>query len=88
MILTLPVTAAIGWGLTMWLRRADRDMLRRVMGAAAPGLVATLLLFWQTRTGPAAQMMAVVGAVAIIWFLPGGIWPALARRFKLGDDRG
>jgi hypothetical protein len=74
LILTLPITGAIGWGLTMWMRRADRDMLRRVIGAAAPGVIATLLLFWQTRTGPAAQMMAVVGAAAIIWFLLPRFW--------------
>ena len=30
---------------------------------------ATLLLLWQTRTGPAAQMLAVVGAAALGWFL-------------------
>jgi hypothetical protein len=42
-----------------------------VIGAAVPGIAATLLLFWQTRTGPAAQMMAVVGGAALIWiFLP------------------
>ena len=37
----------------------DRDLLRRIIGAAAPALAATLLLLWQTRTGPAAQMLAV-----------------------------
>jgi hypothetical protein len=39
------------------------------LGCALSGIVATLLLFWQTRTGPAAQLMTVVGAVAIIWVL-------------------
>ena len=34
-----------------------------------PGLVALTLLFWQTRTGPAAQMMAVPGAVAVAFIL-------------------
>jgi hypothetical protein len=27
------------------------------------------LLFWQTRTGPAAQMLAIPGAVALVWLL-------------------
>ena len=34
-----------------------------------PALAAFLLLFWQTRTGPAAQMLAVPGAVFIVWRL-------------------
>jgi len=33
-----------------------------------------LLLFWQTRTGPASQMMAIVGGAAIAWFLLPKVW--------------
>jgi hypothetical protein len=69
MILAIPVTGVIGWALLAWRNRVDADLFRRTVGAALPGLVATLLLFWQTRTGPAAQLMTVVGAVAIIWVL-------------------
>jgi hypothetical protein len=69
MILAIPVTGAIGWALLAWHNRVDADRFRRTIGAALPGLVATLLLFWQTRTGPAAQLMTVVGAVAIVWVL-------------------
>jgi hypothetical protein len=69
LILSLPVTGTIGWMLLAWRNRVDRDLFRRTVGAALPGIVAMLLLFWQTRTGPAAQLMAVVGAVAIIWVL-------------------
>jgi hypothetical protein len=32
------------------------------------------LLFWQTRTGPAAQMLAVPGAVALVWILVPYFW--------------
>jgi hypothetical protein len=71
LILALPVTGAFGWGLLAWIRRRDRDLFRRIVGAAVPGLAASLLLLWQTRTGPAAQMMATVGAAALVWFL----WP-------------
>ena len=74
LIICLPITGAIGWGVLAWMRRGDREVLRRVIGAALPGLAATLLLFWQTRTGPAAQMMAVVGAAALIWFLVPQFW--------------
>lgn len=69
MILALPVTGTIGWALLAWRNRRDGDLFRRTLAAAAPALVAMLLLFWQTRTGPAAQMLATVGAVAIIWVL-------------------
>jgi hypothetical protein len=76
LVLALPVTGAIGWGLLAWIRRTDADLLRRIVGAAAPGLAATILLFWQTRTGPAAQLMATVGAAALVWFLFPTVWNA------------
>src|SRR5438309_3051546 len=62
LIVALPITGAIGWALIAWRARGDRELLRRALGAAAPGIIASLLLLWQTRTGPAAQMMAAVGA--------------------------
>ena len=69
LILALPVTGAVGWALLAWRNRVDGDLFRRTLAVAVSGIVAGLLLFWQTRTGPAAQMMAVVGAVAIAWML-------------------
>ena len=74
LIVALPVTGAIGWALLIWIRRKDPKRLRAVIGAAVPGFAASLLLLWQTRTGPAAQMMAVVGAAAIPWFLIPLFW--------------
>jgi hypothetical protein len=74
LIVALPVTGAIGWALTIWWRRRDRELLRRTIGAALPGIAASLLLLWQTRTGPASQMMAVIGGAAIIWFLLPKLW--------------
>ena len=74
LIAALPVTGAIGWGLLAWLQRSDPAQVRRILGAAAPGIAATLLLLWQTRTGPAAQMMAVVGCAALTWFLVPLAW--------------
>jgi hypothetical protein len=74
LIVALPITGAIGWGLLAWKRWDDRELRRRVLGAALPGIAATLLLLWQTRTGPAAQMMAVVGGAAIIWLLLPRFW--------------
>lgn len=68
-ILALPVTGVIGWGLLAWRNREDRARLRRTLAATIPALAATALLFWQTRTGPAAQAMSILGAVAFLWIL-------------------
>jgi hypothetical protein len=69
LLLALPLTGAFGWGLLAWINRQNRPLLRRTLAAAAPALAATLLLAWQTRTAPAAQMLGVVGAIAIVWIL-------------------
>jgi hypothetical protein len=47
----------------------DWERLERVLAAMVPAAVALALLFWQTRTGPAAQMLAIPGAVALVWTL-------------------
>jgi hypothetical protein len=74
LIVALPITGAIGWGLLAWRRWENRELRRRILGAAVPGITAGLLLLWQTRTGPAAQMMAVVGGAALIWLLLPRFW--------------
>jgi hypothetical protein len=74
LIIALPATGAIGWAVLARARRRDPEVLRRIVGAALPGIAATLLLFWQTRTGPAAQMMTVVGCAALGWFLVPLLW--------------
>jgi hypothetical protein len=74
LIVALPITGFLGWALLAWIRRVDRELLRRIVGAAAPGVAASLLLLWQTRTGPAAQMMATVGAAALVWLLMPQAW--------------
>ena len=74
LIVGLPITGLIGWGALAWVRRRDPDMLRRVLGAAAPALAATLLLLWQTRTGPASQMLGTVGCAALVWILVPLAW--------------
>ena len=74
LILALPITGSLGWLLLIWWNRADREKLRRTAAAALPGFAATALLFWQTRTGPAAQMLALPGAAAIVWLLVPYVW--------------
>ena len=76
LIVALPITGLIGWGLLAWIQRGDRERLRRVCCAAAPGIAATVLLLWQTRTGPAAQMLATIGAAALVWYLVPIAWRA------------
>lgn len=73
LIVALPITGAIGWLLLIAVRRRD-PRLKATIAAAIPGFAASLLLLWQTRTGPAAQMMAVVGAAALGWFLVPFFW--------------
>ena len=68
-ILGLPIAGLIGWTVLAWTQRRDRERLERVLGAMAPAVVALTLLLWQTRTGPAAQMLAIPGAVALVWIL-------------------
>jgi hypothetical protein len=68
-IVTLPLSGAIGWLLMIWVARGDRDRFRRTLAAAIPAITATTLLLWQTRTGPAAQMMAMIGAAGLVWTL-------------------
>ena len=73
-VVALPITGIIGWALLAWWKRGNRELLRRILGAALPGLVAALLLLWQTRTGPAAQMLATIGAAALLWLLVPKAW--------------
>ena len=69
LILALPLTGIAGYALLGWTLRHDRERLRALLSVAAPAVAATALLAWQTRTGPAAQMLGVVGAAAIPWLL-------------------
>ncbi len=84
LIVALPITGLIGWAVLAWIRRGDREMLRRVLGAAAPGLTATMLLLWQTRTGPASQMLTLVGCAALVWILVPLAWNARSSPVRVG----
>ena len=69
-IMTLPATGLFGWALLIWrgwnMGEEGRDLLRRTMAVALPGIAAFALLFWQTRAAPAAQMLALPAATALI----------------------
>ena len=68
-ILSLPVAGLIGYAMLGWKWRGDQARRSAVAAIAFMTFVATALLFWQTRTGPAAQMLAIPGAAAIAFFL-------------------
>lgn len=69
LMLALPVAGLIGYALLGWRVRRDREGRRRLLSVATPALTAILLLSWQTRAGPAAQLLAVPGAIVIPWLL-------------------
>ena len=86
--LALPVTGLIGWALLVWrawrMGGGGRDLLARTLAVALPAIAALALLFWQVRAGPAAQMMALPAATAIIvlvaapWLNAPQFWKHLA----------
>jgi hypothetical protein len=67
-IVALPVIGIIGAGIATWRARKTPTITGWV-----PVLMfvtfAGLMLLWQTRAGPAAQMLAVPGAVALGWVI-------------------
>ena len=67
-IAVLPVIGLLGACLATW--RARRQDNRVGWAAVALfTLFACLMLLWQVRAGPAAQMLAVPGAVALAWLI-------------------
>lgn len=71
--LALPVTALFGWAVLIWRAwkqgAEGRDLLARTLAVALPAVTALALLFWQMRAAPAAQMMALPAASALIVFV-------------------
>ena len=66
----LPATAMLGWGLLLWrdwqAGEGERDRLLRTAAVALPAVASFILLFWQVRAAPAAQMMALPAATSLI----------------------
>jgi hypothetical protein len=72
-ILALPVAGLIGYAVMLWRTRADLPRFIPWAAAAAPALLAVLLLLWQSRAGPASQLLAVPGATGLAWFAIGAV---------------
>lgn len=67
MVATLPVFGLVGHALMLWRHRRQRDRLIAWAALALPATLAAALLLWQTRAGPAAQLLAIPGATALVW---------------------
>jgi hypothetical protein len=66
-VAALPVAGLIGYAIMLWRHRSDEQKLVAWGATAAPALLAASLLLWQSRAGPAAQLLAVPGATALVW---------------------
>ena len=67
-IVVLPIVGVIGAAVATW--RARGTKLAAIWGPVLLFVTfAALMLLWQARAGPAAQMLAVPGAVALAWLL-------------------
>jgi hypothetical protein len=66
-VAALPVAGLVGYAAMLWRHRRDESKLVLWAATAAPALLAAALLLWQSRAGPAAQLLAVPGATALAW---------------------
>jgi hypothetical protein len=65
-IVTLPVIGLIGAALATW-RARHGAALRGWACVTLFAAFAALMLLWQARAGPAAQLLAIPGATALAW---------------------
>ena len=66
-IVTLPIAGLIGYILILWQERRRPDLLLPWAATALLAAVAGALLLWQTRAAPAAQLLSIPGATALVW---------------------
>jgi hypothetical protein len=80
----LPVIGVIGSLWAVWSARGSARFAVWVP-VALVSIISVLLLLWQMRAGPAAQLMAVPGATALAWaILPRLAWHRLMAVRTLG----
>jgi hypothetical protein len=73
-VCTLPAIGLLGY-LAMFARsRDDGPALRLWVAIAAPAAASFALLFWQSRAGPAAQLLAIPGAAGLAWVVIPWVW--------------
>lgn len=66
--IALPLAGLVGTLVALWQSRRTRDVAAWAT-IALFAVAAFGLLIWQTRMGPATQLIAIPGAVALAWFL-------------------
>jgi hypothetical protein len=84
--LSLPVAGLIG-GLAMLHvtnREKDREAFLRWAALTLLTAMATALLFWQTRAGPAAQLFGATGAAAFAWIVLSWLMSLKNMALRLG----
>jgi len=73
-IVTLPVIGLLGYLAMFAKHRNDGPALRLWLAMAVPAFLAAALLLWQSRAGPAAQLLSIPGATALGWVLIPFFW--------------
>jgi len=68
-IASLPVIGLVGYAVMLWRSRSDQPRFFGWLMVAIPALLGAGLLLWQSRAGPAAQLLAVPGATALGWLI-------------------
>ncbi|HYI64404.1 MAG TPA: AcrB/AcrD/AcrF family protein [Allosphingosinicella sp.] len=68
---TLPIAGLIGYGAMLWRSRRDPEALIPWASVALLATIAAGLLCWQTRAGPAAQILSIPGATALVVLVVG-----------------
>jgi len=66
---TLPIAGLIGYAAMLWRSRRDPERLIPWAAVALLAAIAAALLCWQTRAGPAAQLLSIPGATALVWLI-------------------
>jgi hypothetical protein len=66
--LTLSVVGVIGAGWSFWRARGTAKAIPWAL-VFLLSVFSGLLLFWQTRAGPASQLMGTIGATALGWHM-------------------
>ena len=59
----------IGYVAMLWRSRREPDKLIAWAAVALLAAIAAGLLCWQTRAGPAAQLLSIPGATALAWLI-------------------
>ena len=81
---TLPAAGLIGYAAMLWRSRRDPDRLIPWAAVALLAAIAAALLCWQTRAGPAAQLLSIPGAAALAWLVVGWLMELRSMALRVG----